>query len=741
MARTQPTDGSSMTGERTAFRTCPLCEATCGLELTLVDDHLVKVRGDDDDVFSHGYLCPKAFALIDLESDPDVVRTPLVREDDTFREATWDEAFARIEQGLRSVIDRDGPNAVAMYLGNPNVHNLSGSLYGRALLRALGTKNLFTASTVDQMPKQVSAGLMFGTGLSIPIPDIDRTDYLLILGANPYASNGSLFTAPDLPGRLRALKARGGTFVVVDPVRTQTAKQANEHHFIVPGSDAHFLFAVAHTLFDENLTNIGRLAEHSNGVDEVRALATDFTPEVVQDACGIRAEEIRRIARDLAAAPRAAVYARIGTCTQEFGTLASWLVDVVNVLIGALDAPGGVMFPLPAAGGPTTAGAPGIGRGISIGRHRSRVRGLPEVLNELPIACLAEEILTPGDGQIRALITIAGNPAVSAPNAREMNEALGSLDFMLAVDIYVNETTRHADVILPGESTLTRGHFDLAFYALACRNVANYSPPAKELPTGGMHEWELLLRVAGIAAGQGPDVSIDSLDELVARDVLRRGLQNPSSPAKGVDEETAWKEIAFRSGPERLLDILLRTGPYGEAFGRNPDGLTLGKLEENPHGIDLGPLMQRIPEVLRTPTGKIELAPQPIVDDVDRLRTSLARKRNGELVLIGRRQLRSNNSWMHNLPALSGGSNRCTMLVNPDDASRLGISEGARARVSSSAGTVEVDVEISESIMRGVVSIPHGWSGAEPGVRAQIATAAGGVNSNILAPSDSIDPL
>jgi anaerobic selenocysteine-containing dehydrogenase len=730
-----------MTDQRTVYRTCPLCEATCGLELTLEGRELVRVRGDRDDVFSHGYICPKGVALIDLERDPDVVRSPLVRDGDDFREASWDEAFERVDAGLRTIIDRDGADAVAVYLGNPNVHNLAGLLYNRVLLLALGTANLYTATSVDQMPKQVSAAYMFGGGLTIPIPDVDRTDHMVILGANPLASNGSLFTAPDLPGRLRALRKRGGKLVVIDPRRTKTAEVADEHHFIVPGTDAHLLFAIAHTLLTEGLTNLGRLAEHTTGIDEVRAAAKAFAPEAVAPVTGIAAEEIRRMAREIAAADKAVVYGRIGTCTQEYGTLASWLVDVINVLTGNLDRPGGAMFTTPAAGGSNTSGTPGVGRGAQFGRRRSRTHDFPEHFGEFPVAHLADEMLTPGPGQVKALITVAGNPAASTPDTGRLAGALEGLEFMVAVDIYLNQTTRHADVILPGQSTLTRSHYDIAFNSLACRNVANYSPPALDLADGEMNEWEVLLRLAAICAGQGAHANIEALDELAARQVLDRGLKNPISPAKGFDEAKAWELTGSRRGPERLLDILLRTGPFGDGFGTKPDGLSLEMLERNPHGVDLGPLEPRIPEVLRTPSGKIELAPEPVVADVERLRASLAMRRNGQLVLVGRRHLRSNNSWMHNIPALAGGSNRCTMQIHPDDAGRLGIEDGKRARVDSSAGSVEVEAEVTDAVMRGVISIPHGWGWEGDGVRARVCADDPGVNSNVLAPSELIDPL
>ncbi|MCA1833245.1 MAG: molybdopterin-dependent oxidoreductase [Actinomycetota bacterium] len=718
-----------MPEQRTAIRTCPLCEATCGLELTIEGRELVRVRGDKEDVFSHGYLCPKGVALTELESDPNILRTPLVREGDEFREATWDEAFERVDAGLRPILDQHGRDAVGLYLGNPNVHNLAGSLYGRVLIKALSTKNFFSATSVDQMPKQLSSGLMFGTGISIPIPDIDRTDYMLMLGANPFASNGSLFTAPDLPGRIRSLRRRGGKLVVIDPRRTQTAKEADEHHFIVPGTDAQFLFGIVNSLFANDLTKPGALLEHTNGIEEVRELAKEFTPARVAEICGIGDDIIERLAREIAVANRAVVYGRIGTCTQEFGTIASWLVDVINVLTGNLDRVGGAMFTTPAAGGPTTHGKPGIGRGVKIGRHRSRVRGLAEVFSELPVACLAEEILTPGHGQIRGFISLAGNPVVSTPDSERLDLALAGLDFMVSVDIYINPTTRHADVILPAESALSRGHYDYAFYLLSCRNIANYSPPSVPLADGAMPEWEILLRLAAIVAGQGPHADVAAFDEMVARDVLQRGLTNPSSPAFGADADLAWKEVADRTGPERLIDIMLRTGPFGEAFGRKPDGLSLAVLEANPHGIDLGPLVPRIPEVLRTPTGKIELAPEPIAADIERLRASMTRRRNGGMVLVGRRQLRSNNSWMHTLPMLSGGTNTCTMHIHPHDAERFGVKDGELASVTSSAGSIGVVAEITDAVMPGVVSIPHGWSGEK------------GEISNVLAPADLIDAL
>jgi anaerobic selenocysteine-containing dehydrogenase len=723
-----------------AYRTCHLCEATCGLELHLDGREITLVRGDRDDVFSHGYLCPKGTAIRHLESDPDRVRRPLVRRGHDWHEVSWDDAYAEVERGLAPILAEHGRDAVAVYVGNPNAHNLPGLVYGRVLLQTLGSANVYSASTVDQMPKQVSAGLMFGGGLTIPVPDVDRTDYLLVLGANPFASNGSLMTAPDIPGRLRALRARGGKLVVVDPRRSKTAEEADEHLFIVPGTDALFLFAIVATLFEEGLADPGaHVGPHVSGIDTVRALAAGFAPEAVAPVCRIDAPTIRRIARELAAARTAAVYARIGTCTQEFGTLASWLVDVVNVLTANLDRPGGAMFAKPATG--IAGGSAGKGRGVRFGRRHSRVRGLPEVFGELPAVCLAEEIETPGDGQIRALITIAGNPVVSNPDAARLEHALGSLDFMVSVDIYRNETTRHASVILPPEPELARGHYDLALYSLAIRNVANYSPPLVELEAGEQPEWRTLLHLAAIAGGQGATAEIDTLDELVVASLVQKAVTRTGSNVEGRDPDELMKELSTRRGPERVLDLMLRTGPYGDGFGADPDGVSLDVLLANPHGVDFGPLEPRLPDVLRTPTGTIELAPEPIVADVERLRESLARPRNGELVLVGRRDLRSNNSWMHNLDVLVKGKERCTVHVHPDDARRLGVVDGRPAKVRSRTGEVVVTAEVTDAVMPGVVSIPHGWGHDAPGVELQVAAKRPGVNSNLLADTGRFDPL
>ena len=728
------------TDERTHFRVCPLCEATCGLAITTRGREVTGIRGDDDDVFSRGFICPKGYALRALDADPDRLRTPLVRRGDRLEPASWKEAFAEIDRRLMPIIQAHGRSAVAVYLGNPSAHSLALGLYGPVFLRALGSKSIYSASTCDQMPKQVAAGLMFGTGLSVPVPDLDRTDHLLMLGANPLVSNGSLMTVPDVPARLRAIRQRGGKIVVVDPRRTRTATEASEHHFIRPGTDAHLLFALVHVLVADGLVRLGRLAPHVAGLETIDALARPFTPEAVADVTGIEAPVIRRIARELAAAERAAVYARIGTCTQEFGSLASWLVDVLNTLTGHLDAPGGAMFTKAATGSAHTRGAPGRGKGVRFGRWTSRVRGAPETYGELPAACLAEEIETPGEGQVRALVTIAGNPVLSTPNGGRLAGALDGLDFMVSLDIYLNETTRHADVILPGLSPLEQSHYDVILRQLAIRNVATYSPPVFAPPADHPPEWQTLLRLAGIVSGQGLDCDPGALDDFVLLQRIEHEVSGPGSPVHGRDPAEIRAALDERRGPERVLDLMLRTGPYGDGFGANPDGLSLAVLEARPHGVDLGPLEPRIPGVLRTPSGKIELAPEPLVADVDRLRAGLERPAP-TMVLIGRRDLRSNNSWMHNLELLVKGNPRCTMLVHPDDAARLGLADAGLARVRSRAGTVDVPVEVTDAIMPGVVSIPHGWGHDAPDAQLRVAREHAGVNSNLLADELAIDPL
>lgn len=716
------------------YRTCPLCEATCGLEVTHEDEKVVRIRGDREDVFSHGYICPKGSTLGKLDEDPDRIRTPLIRREGAHVPATWDDAFELIEARLRPIIAEHGPNSVAVYLGNPNVHSMSGTLYPRVLLKMLGTKSIFTAATVDQMPKHVSSGLMFGHPDLIPVPDIDRTSFLLMLGANPYESNGSLATAPDWPGRLQAIRDRGGKVVVIDPRRTRTAAAADEHVFIRPGADALFLFAIANVLFAENLVDLGSLTDNVSGLDIMAVAVEPFTPEQVADATGVAAERTREIARALAGSESAAVYGRIGTHTAEFGAMASWMVDALNVLTGNLDRPGGAMFPEAAHEQPRER------RGFRVGRWQTRVSGHPEVRGELPVSAMAEEILEPGDDRVRALITIAGNPVLSTPSSDRLDAALAGLDFMVSVDIYLNETTRHADVILPGASPLRRPHYDFAFNQLAVRNVANYSPALFPLPDGTPDEWQVLLRLGATLSGQGRDADLDILDDGVFGMMVGSATASPASSIHGRDPEEIFTATAGGRGPERMLDFLVRTGPYGDGYGATPDGLSLQRLSESPHGIDLGPLRPRLPDALCTPSGVIELAPEHLVSDVPRLLASAGRISNGGFLLIGRRDVRSNNSWMHNIDVLVKGKQRCTLQISAADAERIGLEPTGRAKVSSEVGALVVPIEISDDIMPGVVSLPHGWGHDLEGSALSVASERPGVNTNRLS-TGAVDPV
>ena len=728
-------------------RICPLCEACCGLEIKVSGGRVASIRGHDADVLSAGYICPKGVALKDLHEDPDRLRTPLIKRNGTHVPATWEEAFAEIEKRLPPLIAAHGRNATGIVVGNPSAHKIGLLTYFGKLARALGTKNVFSASTLDQMPKQLASGLMFGHWLSIALPDITRTDLLLVIGANPLASNGSMWTVPDFKGKAKALQARGGKLVVIDPRRTETAAMTDAHHFIRPGADVFLLAAMVNTLFAENLVKLGNVAEWVNGVDEVQKAVAPFTADAVGARCGIDPHTIRALARQLASAPRAAVYARIGTCTQEYGSLASWLVDVLNTLTGNLDREGGVLFAKSAAFASNTAGKPGIGKGVSTGRHQARVSGAPEVYGELPMTCMAEEIETPGEGQVRALFTVATNPVLSSPNGPRLAKALDSLDFMVSLDIYLNETTRHADVVLPGLSPLEEMHYDVAFPQLSWRNHARYSPAVFAAPQGQPEEWQTILKLAAIVQGKGAHTDANALDDAqFAEDAVRMF---------GEHADAVIAATRNLRGPSRGLEVALRTGPYGDQFGMRKaptppaargslprDGLTLAQvIASNPTGgIDLGELQPRIPEVLRTPSGKVELAPPILLQDLERAVQSL-RGLAPDLVIIGRRDVRSNNSWMHNLPILAKGPVRCTALVHPSDAARLGLQHGAWADISSALRTVQAQVHVSTEMMPGVVSLPHGWGHDLEGTRLALAAQRPGANLNALLDDQWRDPL
>jgi len=707
--------------------TCPLCEAMCGLEIQVSDGRVASVRGNRDDTWSRGHLCPKGASLGALHEDPDRIRTPMIKVDGQWQEVSWDTAFRRCTELLAPVIAEHGIGAVTCYTGNPLAHSFSLGRYTGVLLGMSGMPVSYSPGTVDQWPKNLSSHLMYGNWWGFPVPDIERTDLLVVMGANPAASQGSLLAAPDVMGII----GRIGTVIVIDPVRTATAARADEWLPITPGTDAALLMAVVHTLFHEGLVDLGPLAEHVDGVGVLRQVTGDWTPERVAPATGIDAQRIKDLARQLAQTEKAVVYGRIGLCNQEFGSLASWLVDVVNILTGHFDIPGGAMFPRPAAWTVTSQPQPGLEGGLAeFGRWRSRVRGAKEVLGQVPVSCLAEEIATPGEGQVKALITVAGNPVLSTPAGERLDEVLPQLDAMISVDLWLNETTRHADVILPGLSPLEQPHHDDLVLAFAINSVANYSPPVflaedPERPA----EWEILIRLTGLCTGTpAEDVDVVAIDD---------GFFDYLCFTQGLDGAQIRSNYSG-GGPERILDLTLRTGPFGDRYGENPDGLTLAKLKRRPNGVNFGPMVPQVPEILGTADKKIRLAPQYLLDDLPRLAGRLDRDTE-DLVLVSRRHLRSNNSWLHNVAALMKGRDRCTLLMHPADAASHGVTDGDLVRVVSSAGRIEVPVEVTEAIKPGVVSMPHGWGHDRPGTRLSVANGSPGVNTNILSPPTFLD--
>jgi anaerobic selenocysteine-containing dehydrogenase len=697
----------------------------CGLEIQVDGGRVSSIRGNRDDVWSRGHLCPKGVSLGAVHDDPDRIRRPLIKVDGRWQEVSWDAAFRRCTELLTPVIRKHGIGAVTAYTGNPLAHSFSLARYTGVLLGMSGMPVTYSPGTVDQWPKNLSSHLMYGLWWNFPVPDIERTDLLLIMGANPAASQGSLLAAPDVMGLIGEIRKRGKV-IVIDPVRTLTAARADEWLPIVPGTDAALLLAVAHTLFDEGLVNPG---PHVDGVDIMRRVAADWPPSRVSAVTGIDADRIRTLARELAGIEKSVVYGRIGLCNQEFGSLASWLVDVINILTGHFDTPGGAMFPRPAAWSITAQPLPGLEGGVpEFGRWRTRVRGAKEVLGQAPVSCMAEEIATPGDGQLKALITIAGNPVLSTPGGDKLDEALPMLEAMISVDLWLNETTRHADVILPGLSPLEQPHHDDLILLFAIRSIANYSAPVFD-PGDRPHEWEILIRLTGLCTGTpAEDVDVAAIDN---------GFFDYLAFTRGVDGAEIRRRYD-RGGPERMLDLTLRTGPFGDRYGENPGGLTLDMLKANPNGIDFGPMVPQLPDILGTPDKKIRLAPQYLLDDLPRLAARMERSAE-PLVLVSRRHLRSNNTWLHNVPALMKGNDRCTLLIHPDDAARRGIADNAVVTVKSEAGEIKVPVEVTDSIKPGVVSMPHGWGHGKPGTRMSVANGSPGANTNALSPPTFID--
>ena len=679
------------------------------------------IKGDKEDPLSRGHLCPKAIALQDILSDPDRLRQPMRRTGNGFEPVTWNEAFDLVESKLTEIRQQHGDDSVGLYLGNPTVHNSGALLFQTFLKQALRTKNRFAATSVDQLPHHLAASQMFGHGLLIPIPDIDNTDYMLILGANPIASNGSLMSAPDVKNRLKSITDRGGQVILMDPRKTESAKLASEHHFIHPGTDAFFLAAILNVLFAKGLTNLGRLEAFTKHTDILAATVAEITPELASAATGVSAETISQIAVDFSSASRAVAYGRMGVSTQPHGGLCHWLINAINLVTGNLDRTGGQMFTTPAV---SLIGKSGTEN--EFGRWTSRVRGLPEFEGELPVAVLAEEILTPGEGKIRAMITNAGNPVLSTPNGQKVDKAFAELDFYVALDIYINETTRHADLILPSPSGLETEHYDFIFFTLAVRNVAKLSPQVFQPTKGSQYDWQIMRELA-----------------------IR--LQPTSKSLTG--KFKSWfrkKSLSFLT-PDRLLDWGLKLGPYG-LLKKGFNSLSLKKLKANPHGIDLGPLKPMLPAALRTADKRIDAAPKIFVDRLKEVAAqTIAEQSNratdinemvsNEFRLIGRRHLRSNNSWMHNYARLVKGPNRCTLMMNETDAQRLGLSPDEPVDVTTSTGSVTTNLEINDDIMPGVVSLPHGYGHHRKGTRMGIAEQHAGVSINDLTDDQIVDKL
>ncbi|OBC09564.1 molybdopterin dinucleotide-binding protein [Mycobacterium sp. 852013-50091_SCH5140682] len=712
------------------LRTCPLCEAMCGLEIHVENGRVAQIRGNRNDVWSRGHICPKGAALAALHDDPDRIRRPMVKVAGQWREVDWDTAFRRCTELLTPVIQKYGIAAVSSYIGNPSAHTFSLGRYIGVLLGLSGIPTSYSAGTVDQWPKNLTSHLMYGGWWSFPVPDIEHTDLLVVMGANPAASQGSVLSAPDVMGAIGRIRQRGKV-IVIDPVRTATAAKADEWLAITPGADAALLLGVVHTLFDEGLVTLGHTEPYVDGVQTVGAIAAEWTPERVAPVTGIDAERIRELARQLSGTERAVVYGRIGTCNQEFGSLASWLVDVVNILTGHFDTRGGSMFPLAAAWSLTAQPQPGLEGGKpEFGRWRTRVRGAKEVLGQAPVSCLAEEIVTPGDGQVRALITVAGNPVLSTPAGHKLGEALAGLDAMISIDNALNETTRHAHVILPGLSPFEQPHHDDLLLNNAVNSFANYSPPvfAPEDPDRP-EEWEIMIRLTGLCTGTpAEDVEVTAIDD---------GWFDYLCFTQGLDGAEIRKHYE-KGGPERILDLTLRTGPFGDRYGEKPGGLTLEQLKAQPNGINFGPMQSRLTDVLSTPEGKVRLAPQYLIDDLPRLAERL-RRDPVDLVLVSRRHLRSCNSWLHNVPALMKGKDRCTLLMHPADAEANDVSDGDVVTVTSAGGSIDVPVEITDAIKQGVVSMPHGWGHGLSGTQLSVANASPGVNTNVLSPPDFLD--
>jgi anaerobic selenocysteine-containing dehydrogenase len=700
----------------TVFHTCSLCEATCGLKFEVEDNRILSVRGDEDDVFSQGYVCPKGIAIAGIHDDPDRLRRPVRRNAaGEFEEISWTEAFDLVASRLGEVRAQHGSDAIGFYWGNPTGNNHGALLMVSSFTKAIGTRNRFSAGSQDANPRIVTSYELYGSSISLPIPDIDRTDYFLCLGGNPMISNGSVMTAPDMRRRLRAVRERGGKVVVVDPRRTETAKEADEHVAIRPGGDAAFLLAMAQVLVERGRVERQCLERLTSGWPEIEPRLAAFTPARVAAFTGVPADTIERLALAFADARSAVCYSRVGVCVGAHATVATYATDLLNIITGRLGREGGPMFTTPAFDIGRVARMSGLD-----GHHRwhSRVRALPETLGDLPSAVLAGEIETPGQGQIRAMVTLAGNPVLSAPNGKRIAAAFDTLDFMVSIDIYINETTRHADVILPPCWNLAEDHIDLLFASVAVRNIARWSPPVVKREDGELADWEILLALTERLGG-GP-------------------LGEP-----WLDRLLGWlRPLGVRWTPTGFLGLLLRLGPYGDRFLPWSDGLNLGKLRAAPHGIDLGALQPGVERNLYHRDKRVHLASPCMLEAMSGLERALDANAGADgLVLIGRRELRSNNSWMHNVPSLVSGRERCVLYVHPDDAARYAVRDGEMAVLESRVHRGEVCVAVTDDMRPGVVSLPHGWGHADSARWQKVAGRHAGVSVNDWIDDSVVEPI
>ena len=702
---------------QTHYRVCNYCEAMCGIKVIYdpsidIEEKKIRVTPDKKDPFSKGGMCPKASSLGPLHFDENRLRKPVKKVGTDWQEISWSEAYDTIEHKLKAIRSQYGADAIASYLGNPIVHNLGMMLFVKTLTRAIGSKNIFSATSMDQLPHHFAAHFMFGHEMRIPLPDIDRTDYMIILGANPLASNGSLMTSAGVTRRLREIKQRGGKFIVIDPRKTETAKVASEHHFIKPGSDVYFLLALLHIIFRDNKVKLGRLADHVEGLEKLPTLVKHYYPARVATITGIDEADIERMASEYTSQEKAVLYGRMGLSTQPHGGLCHWLMNTINIVSGHFDTPGGMMFSSPAIEAVRVKM-----QTEAFGRWHSRVRQLKEFGGELPVSAMSDEFLTGGEGQVRAFMTVCGNPVLSSPNGKRLEQALPNLDFMFSIDNFINETTRHADLILPTPTGLEIDHYDLVFNVLAVGNNAKFSealfPPGKDRP----YDWQILKELARRLSRTG----LSFIDRIIT--------------------------------PRRLINLGLMLGPYGRLSSpkRWFSGLSLKKVIDSKHGIGLGPLRSRIPECLITPDRKIHLATDIFLKKLENLTVEEwptlyskdgARTDEEDFLLIGRRNVSTNNSWMHQVRKLSLSKQvRCTAMIHEEDADRLCVDDGELVKVISRVGEIVLPVEITNSMMRGVVSIPHGFGHTREGTRIPNAEAKPGVSVNDITDHQSIDRL